>query len=371
MKPILNHAQGLVYSLTQLMPTPYQQQNLQAVLGLFCQAQGHPLPAYSTSKSPSALSRFFNQSDWSTKAVILVVRAYILVQLLHYRPVGRRPWLQVIVDLTTLEKRGKYKAFAHLLSVLNGKRGLHLVVLYLVVGQWRVPWSFRLYRGKGTPTPAQLGLRLVAQLPAALVRRYRVLVLADTAFGGVAFVEGVRRLKHHAIVGVRCDRKLQDGRSVASLHKPGQQVRLAGLQPVVTIAWFYLKRDGKLEKRFVLSTRSLKASTIIWWGKRRWQIEGWFKTAKHRFGLHRFGQQTLEGMYRWLILSLTAYLLAHWAYLSTQPASGLIDWAKAAEAALHLLLPQLTVLLLLLEAQRLESLLHTHGFSLSFSRCKM
>lgn len=43
------------------------------------------------------------------------------------------------------------------------------------------------------------------------------------------------------------------------------------------------------------------------WGKRRWQIEGWFKTAKHRFGLHRFGQGTLLGMYRWIILSLIAF----------------------------------------------------------------
>jgi hypothetical protein len=74
---------------------------------------------------------------------------------------------------------------------------------------------------------------------------------------------------------------------------------------------FYLKRDGKWHKRYVLSTRALKAGTITWWGKRRWQIEGWFKTAKHRFGLHCFGQQTLRGMYRWLILSLTADVLAH------------------------------------------------------------
>ena len=79
----------------------------------------------------------------------------------------------------------------------------------------------------------------------------------------------------------------------------------------VTVSWYYLKRnDGKLEKRFVLSTKPLKASAINWWGKRRWQIEGWFKTAKHRFGLHRFGQETLLGVYRWLILSFIAYILA-------------------------------------------------------------
>ncbi|BAZ34067.1 hypothetical protein NIES4074_65810 (plasmid) [Cylindrospermum sp. NIES-4074] len=35
-------------------------------------------------------------------------------------------------------------------------------------------------------------------------------------------------------------------------------------------------------------------------------LVGWFKTAKHRFGLHRFGQVTLLGVYRWLVLSLIA-----------------------------------------------------------------
>lgn len=64
------------------------------------------------------------------------------------------------------------------------------------------------------------------------------------------------------------------------------------------------------------------------------QIEGWFKTAKHRFGLHRFGQGTLLGVYRWLVLSLISYILAHWTYLSTAPTStNLPDWGQAAEIA--------------------------------------
>ena len=103
---------------------------------------------------------------------------------------------------------------------------------------------------------------------------------------------------------------------VAQLHKRGQQLRLRGLKFPVSISWYYFKRDdGKYVKRFVLSTKALKASTISWWGKRRWQIEGWFKTATHRFGLHRFGQGTLLGVYRWLVLSLISYVLAHWAQL--------------------------------------------------------
>jgi hypothetical protein len=45
-------------------------------------------------------------------------------------------------------------------------------------------------------------------------------------------------------------------------------------------------------------------------GEPEGQIEGFFKTVKHCFSLHRFGQKTLLGVYRWLILSLVSYLLA-------------------------------------------------------------
>ncbi|MCX7596041.1 MAG: IS701 family transposase, partial [Fischerella sp.] len=95
-----------------------------------------------------------------------------------------------------------------------------------------------------------------------------------------------------------------------------------------------------------------------------------FKTAKHRFGLHRFGQGTLLGMYRWLILSLTAYLIAHWTYLSTQlPLPP--DWGEAAQTALESIFPQIVVSLLLLEIERLIPLTLGCGFDIHISRCKM
>ncbi|WP_088889106.1 hypothetical protein [Leptolyngbya ohadii] len=99
------------------------------------------------------------------------------------------------------------------------------------------------------------------------------MVLANTAFGSVEFLKAMRKRRYAAIVEVRCDRKLSDGRQVCSLVKQKQQVRLEGLSFPVTLGWLYLKRDGKFEKRFVLSTRPLKASTIIWWGRKRWSIE--------------------------------------------------------------------------------------------------
>lgn len=327
---------------------------MQALLGLFLEGQGVPLPEYCKTKSASALSRFLNEYNWSTRQVVRAVRKAALQQIMSQPRVGRRPTLQVILDLTTLEKVGKFEEFKHLIRVYNGKRGLHLVMLYVVVGQWRVPWGFRVYRGRDTPSPAQLGLRLLPSLLKALSKSFEVLVLADTAFGSNAFVTKVRQLKHHALVGVSCNRKLEDGRSLAQLHKRGQQLRLLGLKFPVYLSWYYFKRsDGKLEKRYVLSTKALKGSTITWWGRRRWQIEGFFKTAKHRFGLHRFGQQTLLGVYRWLVLSLTAYLLAYWIYLYS-PTGPLPDWGEAAQSALELLLPLMALFPLLAEIQRLQ-----------------
>ena len=368
---MLAHAQELVYSLRELMPTPYQKDNLEAMLGLFLEAQGHPLPEHSQTKSNSALSRFLNINPWSTREMIRTVRNHILKQIQGESKKGRKPFLQVIVDLTTLEKCGKFKEFENLISVYNGKRGLHLVVLYLVFGKWRIPWSFRVWRGKGTTTPAQLGLKLVQHLPKFFTSKFQTLVLADTAFGSVEFLHGIRKLKHHAIVGLANSRKIVDGRVLKHLHKQGQLVYLVGLKIPVTVCWYYLKREnGRLEKRFVLSTKPLKSSTIKRWGKRRWQIEGWFKTAKHRFGLHRFGQGTLLGMYRWLILCLTAYLIAHWTYLLTQ-FPHLPDWGDAAKTALEHFFPQLVVSLLLLDIKRLIYLARSCGFDIYFSRCKI
>ena len=56
---------------------------------------------------------------------------------------------------------------------------------------------------------------------------------------------------------------------------------------------------------------------------------GFFKTIKHRFGLHRFGQSTQIGVYRWLILSFIAYLLAHWIDQWSLPP--VLDWKAASD----------------------------------------
>ncbi|MEL7500854.1 MAG: hypothetical protein AAFN18_00115 [Cyanobacteria bacterium J06554_6] len=90
--------------------------------------------------------------------MLRTTRQSILKQVELHRPPSHIP-IRLLIDLTTLEKTGK---FTHLSSqregsdspdpwvrMLNGKRGLHLVVLYVLVGDWRIPWSFRVWRGKG------------------------------------------------------------------------------------------------------------------------------------------------------------------------------------------------------------------------------
>jgi Transposase DDE domain len=361
---ILPCAQALLYTLIGLMPSPYQILSLQAVLTMFWEPQRVGLPEQCVIKSPAALSRFFNEYGWPTRAVIRATRKQILKELLKYAPSGRRPHLQVIIDLTTLEKRGKFKAFAELIQILNGKRGLHIVVMYLVVGGWRVPWAFRPWRGKGTVTPAQLGLKLLRTLPKKLQRRFRVLVLADTGFSSVEFMNGVEKLRDfQAIVGIPKSRLMANGKAIKTITKKGQQVQIQGFEKMVTASWFYLERNGKLEKRFVISTRVLKGGTITWWGRRRWAIEGFFKTAKYQFGLASFGQQTLVGVYRWLILSFISFILTHWVYLSLNLAD-LPDWQQAALLTLQHLLPAIAVNLLLIDIDNKRELLAFQGLKL-------
>ena len=149
---MLQHAQGLVYSLISLMPSVYQKASLKAVLGLFLDAQGHAVPEHTQLKSASSLSRFFNHYRWSTRQVIRTTRAAILEQLASH-PVRQGVPVRLLIDLSTLKKSGE---FWHLstptdnidapepwVRMLNGKRGLHLVVLSIVIGQRRIPWSFR------------------------------------------------------------------------------------------------------------------------------------------------------------------------------------------------------------------------------------
>ena len=270
--------------------------------------------------------------------------------------------------MTTLEKIGKFLGLGKLIRVYNGKRGLHLLVLYILVGRSRVPWGFRVYRGKGELAPIKLGQRLLKTLPKTLTAHYEIRVLGDSANGRIEMLNWVKKQpRTSGIFGIRSDRRLADARQVNQGLQRGQQVVLQGLNFPVTLSWYWLKRDdGSLEKRFVISTKPLSAVYITRLGRRRWQIEGFFKTVKHRLGLHRFGQSTLLGVYRWLVLSFIAYFLAFWAYLASGKTT-LPDWGEAALLARETLLASLVVLGLLINIARTQSLARHQGFDITVS----
>ena len=346
------------------------------MLALFLQARGMALPEHARHKSASALSRFLNLYDWPTRAVIRRLRRDVLEMLLERHKVGRRPILRAIVDLSALEKSGKFAGLGGLVRILNNKRGLQLVMLYLELDGWRVPWGFRLWRGKGSASPGTLALKLLRTLPKAITARYEVMVLADSGFCGVEFVRGVRRLGHHAVFGVRKDRRLADGSRLDRMgqrgKRRGQRVWLEGLEEVpVYVASYWLKRNGgERERRFVLSTKAMHPRHIVRWGKKRWRIEGFFKTAKGRFGLGRFGQGKKLGVYRYLVLSLVAYLLAHLGHLS-QGRKGLPRWEEAARTILEEVLAETVIEELLMEIEERGYLLRSHGIEVRVDGCKI
>lgn len=370
MSTLIGYAQTLVYTLLSIMPSRYQRQSLQALLVLFLEASGQATPAHSAIVSASALSRFLNRYSWSTRTVIRQVRREVVRQIHAQDRYGSPPILHLVLDLTTLEKLGKFKGLGTVLRVYNGKRGLHLVVLYILVGQVRLPWGFRVYRGKDGRTPTQLAQRLVLSLPPSLRTRYELRLLADTAFGNMSLLQWVdARPGLSAVVGVRSDRRLANGRSMQSVRRQGTQVRLEGLQFPVTLSWYWVERTpGKREQRFVVATEPLSGRYITRLGRRRWQIEGFFKVAKHRFSLQHFGQQSLVGVYRWMVLSLIAYFLAHCALLYCGQ-THLPDWRAVAHLALELLLPTALIARLVLLIERYRPLAQSLGIDLCVRRC--
>ena len=167
---------SLVYDVLDLMPTPHQHASLISLLSLFLMGDCC-IPKDSKTKSEAALSRFLNAYGWPTRKVITTIRLKIEKFITHYYQSrrGRPPILHAVVDLTCLEKTGKYKDLEEFVRVYNGKRGVHVAMLYLCVGPWRLPWDFRVYRGEGTPTPTQLALTLLRHIPSSWQARFNAL----------------------------------------------------------------------------------------------------------------------------------------------------------------------------------------------------
>ena len=92
----------------------------------FLAAPGQPRLNSATVKSPSVISRFLNHYDydydWNLRTVVQIMRRHALEQYFEYRQQfrGRRPRLELIVDLTSLGKEGRFTALTGWMHTLNG-----------------------------------------------------------------------------------------------------------------------------------------------------------------------------------------------------------------------------------------------------------
>jgi len=216
-------------------------------------------------------------------------------------PKGRNRFLQVIIILLHLEKEAP-KTLEQLVRVYGGSELTSSGAAFMV--------GYGVYPGvevssKDTPSPAALALN--SSLPTEREQEVSGDCSVDTAKGERGIL-CQHALKYHVISGrsvarPKASRWAQFGTSAPARANKCDWV---GLKFAVSISCIISNDSGKLEQ-YVLSTKTTQGKPPLLGGKRRWQIEGWFKTAKHRFGLHRFGQGTL-GSHRWLAPRWTAYL---------------------------------------------------------------
>ena len=167
----------------------------------------------------------------------------------------------VACGLFALEKTGDFPDLP--VSVFNAVLGLHLVVLYVMVGNERQPFSFAIWKGKGFASPVVLALALLKQLKRVLPDGISVRALADTGFGSGAFFEGGAKLGFHVVTGMPCDRTTVLGKRLDQLAMRGSRVDLRCCSTPVWVSWYRLKlKDGKFEWRYVVSTKPASAAEM-------------------------------------------------------------------------------------------------------------
>lgn len=343
MRPQKDRAGRLYADVLALFARKQHLDTVQVLLNLFLQARGQPLPSLATVKSPSAISRFLNHYAWNVRGLIRVMRRHALDQYhLHRRSArGRSARLELIVDLTSLRKEGRFEHLQGWVHRFNGVTGVHLVVLYLCCGQLRVPWSFAVWRGKGQLSPATLALRMLGRLPDSLRRRGTAAhVLADAGFSSKAFIQGVVALGLSAFIGIQGNRNTSLGRALRDIKRQGQCVFLEDLPKVpLWLYWVWLptKQGDQKEQRFIVSTMWQTTGSIKRIGRRRWKIEALFKVLKSRFGLARFGQHSKRGVLRYFCLCLLSFLLCHFEDLEAleERSSKWPDWGELATRIRH------------------------------------
>ena len=139
MTPILSQSQDLLNTLKELMPTVYQQETLESILAMFLEGQGHSLPHHCTTKSESAISRFFNHYQWSTRSVIRAVRQDILNLILSVFALWAKTHSSSDSRFDHLGKSGQVSSSSRFGSCLSWQK--RMTYRRNVLGDWELAIS--------------------------------------------------------------------------------------------------------------------------------------------------------------------------------------------------------------------------------------
>jgi hypothetical protein len=299
---------SLLETLAGLLWNEREVRTFRALVALFLSTELRTTLQNIKGLSASTASRFLNCEQVPDEVYWQTLNDWQFKQMYQQLPRrGRRGDVLLKLDLTAVEKTGKKIPFARL---FNRVFGIQLVVLHACVGGLSFPLGYRIYAGKGQASTVTLALGLLAAFPPSLWSS-RVVVLADAGFGSAEFISGCQTLGFkRLLVGIRCNRKLSDGRRIDALTKRGEQHSLHDLDLPLWLSWCDVKRDQGKQRFFVAATFAASGAYLARRYRKRWLIESFFKSVKHDFGLKEARLRTKTGIKLWIFLACLAFSLA-------------------------------------------------------------
>ncbi len=311
------HSHSLLKTLEALLWNRREVGVFRALVALFLDCKLRTTLQNLKGISARTASRFFSCEHIPDGVFWAELNSWQLGQFYRLPRRGRRGDVVLKLDLTCIEKTGKKIPFVR---VFNRRYGIQLVVLHACLGGLSFPLGYRVYRGKGKATVADLALELLAAFPASGWSS-RTVVLADAGFGSTEFIQGCQALGfERLLVGIRCNRQLADGRQLSELSERGEQVMLHDL-PVLPLwlSWCDVKREEGKKRFYVAATFAAGGAYLARRYRQRWLIESFFKSVKHDFGLKEARLRTQVGIRLWIFLACLAYSFASLArHLSKQ-----------------------------------------------------
>ena len=108
-------------------------------------------------------------------------------------------------------------------------------------------------------------------------------MLADSGFSSRDFITGCHDLGFtRLLLGMKCDRRLADGRRLDELSRQGEKLALHDLP--LWLSWCDVKRDEGKKRFFVAATFAIGGAYLAKCYRKRWLIESFFRSVKYDFG---------------------------------------------------------------------------------------